>query len=324
METLQIAAGLVLIIIIFLDFFHTTLSGNGFGFLSGILNRTLNRIIIQNKARTIFNYSGMTHLLVNTFFWLAFLFLGAYIIYTAGEEMVIQESTLLPARYSDRFYFTSYVLSTVGIGDFVPGTMVSRVVTGILSFTGFVMVTTGLTYLLSVVSSVLSKKELSFYIATMGKDVEELYNFFKKEDNLSGLISDANNLRQEILKNASSYLAFPMVNYFLTKEREAALILQLAKLYEVLVVLKMDWEKDSVQYSKICTILNAIEKYLTLGLESPDEDLHNEDKLNTLRSSWGKFGYLYKKNTRIDKQFTSSLAYAGWNWDEVYTLKEHQ
>lgn len=324
MEILQIAAGLTLIIVIFLDFFHTTLSGNGFGFLSRILNRTLNRVIIQNRARTIFNYSGMTHLLVNTFFWLALLFLGAYTIYTAGEKMVIQESTLLPARYSGRFYFTSYVLSTVGIGDFVPGTTISRIITGLLSFSGFVMVTTGLTYLLSVVSSVLSKKELAFYISTMGRDVEELYNFFKSEDNLSGLISDANNLRQEILKNASSYLAFPMVNYFLTKERESALIVQLAVLYEVLVVLKLDWEVDSVQYSKICTILNAIEKYLTLGLESPDEDLHNEDKLNTLRSSWGKFGYLYKKNTRIDKQFTSSLAYAGWNWDEVYKLKEHQ
>ena len=185
------------------------------------------------------------------------------------------------------------------------------------------MITIGLTYLLSVVSSVLSKKELAFYISTMGKDVEELYHFFKKEDDLSGLISDANNLRQEILRNASSYLAFPMVNYFLTKERDSALVVQLALLYEVLMVLKMDWEVESVQYSKICTILNAIENYLKLGLEDPDAALHNKDKLNTLRSSWGKFGYLYKKNTEIDRQFTSSLQYAGWNWDEVYKLKEH-
>lgn len=323
METLQIAAGLFLIVVTFLDFFHTTLSGNGFGFISRLVNRTLNRIIIQNRSRTIFNYSGVTHLLFTTMVWLVLLFVGAYIIFTAGQDMVINADSKLPADYTQRFYFTSYVLSTLGIGDFVPGNAVSDVFTGILSFTGFIMITTGLTYLLSVVSSVLSKKELAFYISTMGEDVEELYNFFKKEDNLSGLISDANNLRQEILKNASSYLAFPMVNYFLTKERESALIVQLALLYEVLVVLKMDWEVGSVQYAKICTILNAIEKYLTLGLESPDDNLHNEEKLNTLRSSWGKFGYIYKKNTRIDKQFTSSLAYAGWNWDEVYKLKEH-
>lgn len=323
MQTLQIAAGFTLIVVIFLDFFHTTLSGNGFGFLSRLVNRTLNRIIIQNRSRTIFDYSGVTHLLFTTMVWLVLLFVGAYIVFTAGQDMVINASSKLPADYTQRFYFTSYVLSTLGIGDYVPGNAVSNVFTGLLSFTGFIMITTGLTYLLSVVSSVLSKKELAFYISTMGQDVEELYHFFKKEDNLSGLLSDANNLRQEILKNASSYLAFPMVNYFLTKEREAALVVQLALLYEVLVVLKMDWEVDSVQYSKICTILNAIEKYLKLGLEKPDAALHNEEKLNTLRSSWRKFGYIYKKNTEIDRQFTSSLAYAGWNWEEVYKLKEH-
>ncbi|MGB7784779.1 MAG: ion channel [Salinimicrobium sp.] len=323
MQTLQIAAGFVLIVVIFLDFFHTTLSGNGFGFLSRLVNRILNRIIIQNRSRTIFNYSGVTHLLVTTMVWLVLLFVGAYMIFTAGQDMVINESSKLPADYTQRFYFTAYVLSTLGIGDFVPGNGVSDVFTGLLSFTGFIMITTGLTYLLSVVSSVLSKKELAFYISTMGADVEELYHFFKKEDNLSGLISDANNLRQEILKNASSYLAFPMVNYFLTKERESALVVQLALLYEVLVVLKMDWEVGTVQHAKICTILNAIEKYLKLGLEKPDADLHNKEKLNTLRSSWRKFGYIYKKNTEIDLQFTSSLAYAGWNWEEVYKLKEH-
>lgn len=324
MQTLQIAVGFILIVVIFLDFFHTTLSGNGFGFLSRLVNRTLNRIIIQNRSRTIFNYSGVTHLLVTTAVWLTLLFLGAYLIFTAGEEMVIHGTSKLPANYSQRFYYTSYVLSTLGIGDFVPGNAVSDIFTGILSFTGFIMITTGLTYLLSVVSSVLSKKELSFYISTMGSDVEEMYHFFKKEDDLSGLLSDANNLRQEILKNASSYLAFPMVNYFLSKKRESALVVQMAVLYEVLMVLKMDWPEESVQYAKICTILNAIEKYLTLGLEDPDAAEHNRKKLNTLRSSWGKFGYTYKKNTDIDRQFTSSLTYAGWNWDEVYKLKDHQ
>ncbi|MEG9328188.1 potassium channel family protein [Salinimicrobium catena] len=322
MDSLQIIGGLVVIALTFLDFFHTTLSGNGFGFISRELNRLLNRLIIRNRNRSIYRYSGLAHLLITTSVWLGLLFCGAFLIFTAKEEMVVNGSTFLPATEDERFYYTSYVLSTLGIGDFVPGSETSRILTGILSFTGFILITTGLTYLLSVVQAVLSKKELAFFISTLGGDVEEIYRFFKKDENLDGLLSDANDLRKQILKNASSYLAFPMTNYFLTKKRNSALIVQLAILSEVLMVLRMDWKEGSLQHAKLCTLINAIEKYLELGLESPDKDLHNQEKLNTLRSFWQKYGHTFKKSTEMDRRFTSSLYYAGWSWKEVYKMKE--
>ncbi len=322
MEILQIIAGIVIIILTFLDFFHTTLSGNGFGFISKALNRLLNRLVIQNKDRSVFRFSGILHLLITAFVWLALLFCGTFLIFTAGEEMVVDGTTFLPATTSERFYYTSYVLSTLGIGNIIPGNETSEILTGILSFSGFILITTGLTYLLSVVQTVLSKKQLAFFISTIGNDVEEIYFFFKKDENLEGLLSDANDLRNQILQNASSYLAFPMANYFLTKNRNSALIVQLAVLSEVLMILRMDWEKNSPQYAKLCTLINAIEKYLNLGLEDPDNDLHNQEQLDTLRSFWMKWGYTFKKNTEMDKRFTSSLYYAGWNWKEVYKVKE--
>ncbi len=322
MESLQIIAGLVVVVLTFLDFFHTTLSGNGFGFISRALNRLLNRIIIQNRDRSIFRFSGLTHLLVTTFVWMALLFSGTFLIFTAEDAMVVNSTTFIPATTSERFYYTAYVLSTLGIGNLIPGNETSEILTGILSFSGFILITIGLTYLLSVVQAVLSKKQLAFFISTLGSDVEEIYLFFKKDENLDGLLSDANDLRMQILQNASSYLAFPMANYFLTNNRRSALIVQLAVLSEVLMVLQMDWEEDSLEYAKLCTLINAIEKYLNLGLEGPNEDLHNQEKLSTLRSFWMNSGYSLKKNTEMDRRFTSSLYYAGWNWNEVYKLKE--
>src|SRR6056297_2390090 len=159
METIQIIAGLVIIVITFLDFFHTTLSGRGFGFISGKLNRFLNVLILQNRSRSIFKFSGFIHLIMTSFVWLALLFLGTYIIFTAGNEMVINSTTHLSATNTQRFYFTGYLLSTLGIGDFIPGNETAQVIAGILSFSGFVLITTGLTYLLSVVQAVLGKKE---------------------------------------------------------------------------------------------------------------------------------------------------------------------
>lgn len=324
METVQIAVGLIIIVLIFLDFFHTTLSGNGFGIFSKVLNQLINRLILQNRNRKIFQYSGITHLMVTSFIWLSLLFLGAFIIFSAGEEMVVNGTTGIPASKIERFYYTGYVLSTLGIGDFVPGNDSSRILTGILSFSGFILITTGLTYLLSIINAVLSKKQLSFFISTMGKDVEEIYQFFKNQEALSSLISDASDLRQQILKNSSSYLAFPMSNYFLTKNHDSALIVQLARLYEVLMVIRLDWDKNTVQYNKVTSTICAIEKYLELGLEEPEAGNFHPDKLKTLRSFWKKLGYNYTEIEFTDKQFTSSLQYAGWNWEEVYKLKNFQ
>ena len=87
------------------------------------------------------------------------------------------------------------------------------------------------------------------------------------------------------------------------------------------MVIRHNWKSDSLQYNKITSTVSAIEKYLELGLEEPEAGEYNPEKLKTLRSFWKKYGYDYKQEEFTDKQFTSSLQYAGWNWDEVYRLK---
>ena len=324
MQTLQLIGGLLIILLTFLDFFHTTLSGKGFGWGSKVLNLLLNRIIIQDRARTIFRYSGLMHLLVQTTVWLSLLVLGTFLVFTSGEEMVVGSSDNLPATLTERFYFTCYLLSTLGIGDFVPGTETSEIIAGILSFSGFVLITTGLTYFLSVINAVLSKKQFALHIYSFGGNVEELYDYFKKNEELSNLTSSAGEFRQQTLKNASSYLAFPMVNYFLTTKKRSELTVQLAALYEVMNVLRLEWDADSLQYSQISTVINAIEIYLEMGIEGPDEDEHNPEQLKTLRSYWRDYGFDFPENAKIDKTFSASLKHSGWSWENVYDLKKEK
>ena len=322
MQTLKLVGGILIILLTFLDFFHTTLSGKGFGWGSRGLNLLVNRIIIQDRERTIFRYSGLMHLLVQTTVWLSLLILGTFLVFTSGEEMVVGSSDNLPATLTERFYFTCYLLSTLGIGDFVPGNQISEIITGILSFSGFVLITTGLTYFLSVINAVLSKKQFALHIYSFGGNIEELYDYFKKDDEISNLTTSAGEFRQQTLKNASSYLAFPMVNYFLTTEKRSELTVQLAALYEVMSVLRMDWEEDSLQYSRISTVINAIEIYLEMGIEGPDEDEHNPEKLKTLRSYWRDYGFTIPENEKIDRTFSANLKHSGWSWDSVYKLNK--
>lgn len=320
MQTLQIAIGLLVIVVTFLDFFHTTLSGNGFGFLSRWLNRTLNALILQNRNRFWFKYSGLIHLLMTASMWLCLLFFATFLIFTSGQEMVINGITQIPADGPERFYFTGYLLSTLGIGDFIPGNTTAVFLSGILAFSGFILISTGITYLLSVVTAVLKMKELAFFIVSIGEDIEEMYNFFKQQDELSSLMSDASQLRHQILSNASNYLSFPMVTYFLSRDRNSTLIVQLGRLYEVLSVIQQDWGKDSMQHAKIGTILFSIEKYLDLGLRDARSYPVNEEKIKTMRSFWLSKGYRLDISGKHDKRLSSSLRISGWDWEDIYKL----
>jgi hypothetical protein len=316
-EIITFVLGFLILIITFFDFFHTTLSGNGFWYISGTLNEILSRIILSNKNRRFFDYSGLIHLLLTTLCWLVLLILGTYLIFISDEEMVINAQTKVPADLLERFYYTCYLLSTLGIGDFTPGHNFSRILSSALSFSGFILLTTALTYLLSVVNSVLSKRQLALTISTLGEDITELYNFFELESS-SALTDKSGDLRQLILQNASNFLAFPIMNHFMTRKKSRSAEVQLASLYEVLMVLQMQYDKKTVEYAKMDKVVKAIDAYTSMGISDEDDFKNDEDHLAELRHFWTARGLKYQQDTKTDRQINASLKSAGWEWKDVY------
>ncbi len=321
-EIVALVLGFFILIITFFDFFHTTLSGNGFWYISGNLNEILSRIILSHKNRRFFDYSGLIHLLLTTLCWLVLLILGTFLIFISGEQMVINAQTKLPAGMIERFYYTCYLLSTLGIGDFTPGTDFSRILSSVLSFSGFILLTTALTYLLSVVNSVLSKRQLALTISTLGKDITELYNFFELESS-SALTDKSGDLRQLILKNSSNFLAFPIMNHFMTRQKSRSAEVQLAALYEVLMVLQTQHEKETIEHAKMDKVINAIEAYTSMGLSDSKDFEHDENHLAELRQFWTRRDRKFQQDTKKDQKINASLKSAGWEWDDVYRYGEN-
>lgn len=316
-EIITFVLGILILIITFFDFFHTTLSGNGFWYISGNLNKFLSRLILANKNKKFFDYSGLIHLLLTTLCWLILLIFGTYLIFISDEKMVLNAQTKLPADLIERFYYTSYLLSTLGIGDFTPGHNFSRVLSSALSFSGFILLTTALTYLLSVVNSVLSKRQLALTISTLGEDITELYNFFELESS-SALTDKSGDLRQLILKNSSNFLAFPIMNHFMTRKKSRSAEVQLASLYEVLMVLQTQYEKKTVEYAKIDKVIKAIDAYSSMGLSKEDDFENDEYNLAELRQFWTRKKLKFQQDSKRDQQINASLKSAGWDWDDVY------
>ena len=322
METFILILGLAIVTWTYLDFFYTTLSGNGFGTIAWHVNDWVSRAVLSNRSKFIYDNSGPIHLLVTAFVWLVLIFLGVYIVFMSSDQMVINSQTKLPADAAEVFYFTCYTLSTLGIGDYVAGNDLSRVLTGILSFSGFIFLTICLTYLLSVITASMERKELALYISSMGENIEELYKFSILDDKLSTVTENGSDIKQLILKNASSRVFFPITQHFLAWKKIHSAEVQLASLYEVLNIAKRDLQKDTTEYAKIESLIKAIKYYLSLGLENPARYDYDPETLTRLRLFWHKHDYLYEPNFDTDKAIDASLKSAGWSWEEVYTIEE--
>ena len=322
MEIVLILLGFCILVYTFLDFFHTTLSGQGFGWMTGKINRLLGRAILKNRNTFIFKYSGILHLLVTTLFWLLMLFLGSFIIYASSPDMVITSDSKLPATLAERLYYTGFVISTLGIGDFIPGKDLSRVITTFLSFSGFILLTTALTYLISVVNTVLQKKQLAIYISTLGNDMDELYESVITPEGINLLVRNTNSIREMIIRNSSNYIFFPIIQYYLSGNKEDALELQLVRLYEVLTVLGFQFEQGSGQALKIKSIIATIVNYVGLGLEEQDYYSFAPEEIEKQREFWTRYSLTYPSQPKADKAMNASLLSAGWRWEDVYRLEQ--
>lgn len=321
MEITLFIFGFIIIVFTFFDFFHTTLSGRGFWFISATINKFLSRAILKNQNRHVFDYSGLLHVLITALCWLLLLVIGTFLINISYESMVVNGETKLPAGTVERFYYTCYLLSTLGIGDYAPGNDLSRITSGILSFSGFVLLTTALTYLLSVVNSVLSKKQLAFSISALGNDIGDLYNFLQLEEG-SAVNEMSGELRGSVLKNASNFLAFPIINHYMTREKSQSAEVQLARLYEVLMVLRNEYDEKSLEGAKVENILRSVERYLSLGVGNQNRFEHDPDELAKLRQFWALRGKEFQQNPAKDEDINHILKSAGWSWKDVYRQED--
>ena len=318
MQTVLIIAGLLILILNFADFFHTTLSGNGFGKISAAVNDGLSVLILRNQNKALFKYSGLIHVLCTTAVWVLLLLIGIYLVFISDRQMVVQVENGIPASYIERFYYMCFVVSTLGNGDFVPGNNLNRIFTGIFSFSGFILFTTALTYFLSVIKAVLQKKQLALYISSMGTDVEHLFDYLNVGNNSQLLEENAHQLRKMIIVASSAYIFFPVVQYFLTDEKRASTELQLARLHEVLLVLQNSFSENSDSYKRIHSLRKSISYYLDLGLEDQEDYEHKPHKIAHERLVWSKWGQSCPPDSEMDHSLHAALRGAGWTWKDVY------
>lgn len=315
MYILTLSLGSILLVLIICDFFFTTLSGSGAGFISkpiaSLSYRTV-RFFSKFFGRKIFDHSGMIVNLSVLFVWIVIVWLGLFLVYSYDPNAITNSSSR-PANWVERLYYTGYILSTLGLGNFKPVTPFFEIVTSIFSFFGFIFFTSSMTYLISVSSAVIRKRSLSRSISNLGKSPAEITRKIKA---LSPSYRNQQLLsfQEQIDKHAVSHQAYPVVHFFSHKNPDNCFSLNFTRLDEALRVLSGGENEEEVKLLRdtMTNLLIHLQMNFSGSLPKPQPGKGNEHDKNTA---------LYQLDLSDPDQrrelLTAFLRNEGFNWEAV-------
>ncbi len=161
------------------------------------------------------------------------------IIYSDPQALKVPSDGAYITSFIDKFYFTGYVLSSMGNGDYVPASAIWKFFTAFISFSGVLFMTLAISYLIPVVEAVTLKRLISIRIYQIGASPEDILSKHYRQGSYKELINLISSLDKSILKVAQNHLAYPVINYFHSVKTYESISIYLAVLDETISILSV-------------------------------------------------------------------------------------
>ena len=235
-----VIVGIALVFFAIYDFAVTAYIPSGQGPLAEKLNRYIFEFILRlagkNGRSPILEYVGVIIIFTLSFTWIVMIWSGFVCIFYAFPESILQGENKTPTDLFEKVYHVGYTLSTLGIGDYVPGNNFWRVVTALVSFVGLVTITMSITYLVPVISNAIHKRALSLYVAGLGESPEQIViNSFNGKD-FGSIDSQSSDIATMIFTYAQNHLAYPILHHMHNSNPSENIVLKLGALDEALTI----------------------------------------------------------------------------------------
>lgn len=267
MQIVQLLGGALLLGIVFIDAFVTTLAVSaGAGPLtsrvSGALWRGMLRLHRQDRESSWLTGGGTALLTTTVLMWVLLLWAGwALVFYASGA--VVDSKTGVEAGAADVIYFAGFTVFTLGTGDYVASAPLWRIVSALASFSGLFLITLAITYLISVVSAVVMRRALAIEIHSLGETASDIVLGGWRSDGFGQLYQQQLiNLTPNVAASAEQHLAYPVLNNFHTSTARLSAPRAVASLDDALTVmhaaLAADFRPDN---SAVEPLRFAIERY---------------------------------------------------------------
>lgn len=322
-EIAYLISGAALLLFVSYDFFYTTLSASGAAPLArgvSFMLQGLLLLLVRIFGRKAFSISGMLINLAVLTLWILLIWLGLFLVFSYHPEAIINSNGKV-ASTIERFYYTGYVLSTLGLGNFKPTTPFFEILTSGFSLFGFVFITTSMTYLVSVSSAVMHKRTLGLFIRNLGKRPDEVARYLLGVDS-SFRYQQLIVLQQMIDRHSTNHQAYPVLHFYHTPTEGTSLSINLTVLDEAVSILLNSNKLNNIE-KELQPLRNSISNFLQHVEQKYGHKADAAPSINWSRLQLPE-GVPESENTvehplRSRRKVLQSLLQSeNWNWDKIY------
>ncbi len=325
-------AGILLLGLTVYDLLITAFSTWGAGPVTGRLNRGIWRFLLwttrKNGHSKFLNYSGIINIAAVLLMWIVLAWVANVLMFSSQDLAVVHTSSTIAATLGERIYFTGYVLSSMGNGEFMAGTTGWKIYMAVASFTGFVIVTIAISYLVPVLSAYISSRKLAIFISTLGISSQEILTNSWNGKNFSLLEQHFPQLASSIIQSGQSNLTYPVLFYFHSNNKtfsESVSILLLDEALTILLIHVKEEHRPSNMAiyqlrSAITSYLNALEKgFIHASDKAPPrpEIAALKEAGIPLNSHQGEVSEAYEQLAPRRKSLLGFLESDGWHLDDL-------
>lgn len=331
MSVLLLIFGVALLAIVSSDILFTTLTIKGGGFLTNRLSSWIWHCVIRihrhhNNHRLLAG-SGLVLILGMVVSWFLLTWVSWSLIFCSFNDAIVYASNKEPASTWDRIYYTGYTITTLGRGDYQPGSGIWHLLTSLAAANGFFLVTLSIAYLFPVVSAVTQKRVLAVYLASLGGTADEILTNAWNGKNFGNLDQHLISLTPLIAELGEKHLTYPILHYFHSLERSRSLPLSIAAFDEAITLLDYavleNYRPDVASLSPARRASAAFLKTLKSAYLEPNKHEPPLTPLELLRikSIPTVSDRAFRETTnQINKRRRLLLALVendGWTWDAV-------
>lgn len=242
--TIGLVCGFMLLALVVVDALTTTLDvSRGGGVLTRRLTTRAWRLVLLARRRRggspVLAAAGPIFLVGTVLVWVVLLWAAWTLVFLGSDGAVVDPATGAPVGVVETAYFAGFTVFTLGVGDLVPGAGWWQALTVVATFSGLFLVTLAITYVLSVVSAVVSRRSLAVHVEALGGTAESIVRCgWDGERFESAYEQHLVALTSEVAQVAERHLAYPILHYFHAPSRHTSAAVAVAELDDALLLLE--------------------------------------------------------------------------------------
>ncbi|TVP47664.1 MAG: two pore domain potassium channel family protein [Gemmatimonadales bacterium] len=239
---LSLFIGTALILLTVVDALWTTLWVNGGGGpfssrLAKVLWWALRKCTSEGRSWPL-GLAGPVVLVVVFLGWVGLLWAGWTLVFSSDPAAVSYVGSGESPDWTGRAYFTGFTLFTLGIGNIVPQRGGWEIATVVASGSGMLLITLGISYVLSVLGAVVTGRAFAGSVAGLGDDAEGIVLRAWDGERYAGLTLALSTLSSQLETMSQQHLAYPVLHFYHARDANTAPAAAVAVLDEALTVLR--------------------------------------------------------------------------------------